>query len=138
MKEGGGVELVTCPLKIQARPPRDQRLTTQSRVSGREGGKGAIVILKQLRSNIILVLSAPGVCQSDEFQCDNLRCIDDDLQCTQYDNCGDRSNVCVPEDVTTIVIAVVVGVVLVLLVLILFTIRTVRTKTINVSIMLRF
>ena len=49
---GGGGELFTCPypLKIQARPPREQRLATQSRVSGREGKEGAIVIFKQLRS----------------------------------------------------------------------------------------
>ena len=48
---GEGAEVFTCPypLKFQARPPRDQRLATQSRVSGREGEKGAIVILKQLR-----------------------------------------------------------------------------------------
>ena len=34
---GGGAELFTClyPLKVQARPPQDQRLTTQSSVSGR-------------------------------------------------------------------------------------------------------
>ena len=33
---GGGGGLFTCPypLKVQARPPRDQRLATQSRVSG--------------------------------------------------------------------------------------------------------
>ena len=36
---GGEAELLTCPysLKIQAHPPRDQRLSTQFRVSGREG-----------------------------------------------------------------------------------------------------
>ena len=47
-----GAELFPCPypLKVQARPPRDQRLATQSRVSGREGKKGVIIILNQLRS----------------------------------------------------------------------------------------
>ena len=40
MVEGGG-GLLTCPylLKVQARPPRDQRLAIQSRVSGQEGFK---------------------------------------------------------------------------------------------------
>ena len=33
-------------LKVQARPPQDQRLATQSRVSGREGKESAVVILK--------------------------------------------------------------------------------------------
>ena len=49
---GGGRELLTCPypLKVQARLPRDQRLAMQSRVSGREGKKGATEILQQLRS----------------------------------------------------------------------------------------
>ena len=38
---GGGAGLFTCPypLKVQACPPRDQRLATRSRVSGREGKK---------------------------------------------------------------------------------------------------
>ena len=49
---GGGAELFKCPypLKVQARPPRDQILATQSRVSGWEGKKGVIEILNQLRS----------------------------------------------------------------------------------------
>ena len=36
---GGGAELFTCPypLKVQACPPQDQRLATQSWVLGREG-----------------------------------------------------------------------------------------------------
>ena len=36
---GGGAQLFTCPypLKVQARPPRDQRQAVQSRVSGQEG-----------------------------------------------------------------------------------------------------
>ena len=36
---GGGTELFMCPYtpNVQARPPRDQRLATQSRVSGWEG-----------------------------------------------------------------------------------------------------
>ena len=40
------------PLKVQARPPRDQILVTHSRVSGRVGWGGdcAIEILNQLRS----------------------------------------------------------------------------------------
>ena len=35
---GGGRGLLTClyPLKVQACPPRDQRLATQSKISGRE------------------------------------------------------------------------------------------------------
>ena len=33
------------PLKVQARPPRDQRLATQSRVSGREGGERVLLKL---------------------------------------------------------------------------------------------
>ena len=42
---GGSAELFTCPypLKVQARPPRNQRLATQSRVSGREGGKRVLL-----------------------------------------------------------------------------------------------
>ena len=38
---GGGGELFTCPypLKVQARPPRDQRLATQSKVFG-AGARG--------------------------------------------------------------------------------------------------
>ena len=39
---GGGRELLTfpCPLKVQARPPRVQRLALLSRVSGQEWGGG--------------------------------------------------------------------------------------------------
>ena len=38
---GGGGELFTCPypLKVQARPPRDQRLAIQSKVFG-AGARG--------------------------------------------------------------------------------------------------
>ena len=55
--DGWGTEQYTCPypLKVQARPPRDQRLATQSRVSGRKGKKGAIVILNQLRSMFVMI-----------------------------------------------------------------------------------
>ncbi|XP_041376614.1 uncharacterized protein LOC121389064 [Gigantopelta aegis] len=69
-----------------------------------------------------------GVCTKNEFRCKNQRCIHRSLECTKYDHCGDNSNVCVPDDAATIIIAVVVGVVLVLLVLIVFTIRTVRSR----------
>ena len=45
---GSGAKLFTCPypLKVQTRPPRDQRRATQSRVSERDGREGAIDILK--------------------------------------------------------------------------------------------
>ena len=44
---GGRAELFTgpCPLKVQARPPRDQRLATRSRVSGRLAWAMMIVYL---------------------------------------------------------------------------------------------
>ena len=50
---GGRAELFTCPypLKVQARPLRDQRLATQSRVSWREEKEGAIVILKTIENH---------------------------------------------------------------------------------------
>ena len=42
-----GAELFTCPypMKVQARPPRDHKLASQSRVSGREGKSGNYVIV---------------------------------------------------------------------------------------------
>ena len=38
------------PLKVQAHPPRDQRLATQSRVLGREKRSMLLQILNKLRS----------------------------------------------------------------------------------------
>ena len=42
MGGGGGGELLTCPypLKVQARPPQDQRSVLRSKVSGQTGLEG--------------------------------------------------------------------------------------------------
>ena len=58
-KGGGGggsrgcAKRVMCPyqLKVQARPPRDQRLVTQPRVSGRERREGPVVIFKTVEKH---------------------------------------------------------------------------------------
>ncbi|XP_046583586.1 vitellogenin receptor-like [Haliotis rubra] len=38
--------------------------------------------------------SSDTKCNSDEFSCDNGRCIDQSLYCDSYDNCGDDSDDC--------------------------------------------
>ena len=47
---GGGAELFVCPypLKVQVRPPRDQILATQSRVSGLEADLSTVHLLYKL------------------------------------------------------------------------------------------
>ena len=58
---GEGAELFTCPypLKVQARPPRDQRLAAQSGASGREGVKKGAIEFSKLLSMYTCRYSSP-------------------------------------------------------------------------------
>ena len=60
---GGRAELFTCPypMKVQAPPPRDQRLATQYRVSGREVvavfGSGPLSVVHSHIASIRLMIN---------------------------------------------------------------------------------